>query len=113
MFQPCISDGFCAKYNAVFHPTVFHIIESAIFVGIIQENGADLGNIHLCLKADGKQHVLMKKGTPREIVFYKRIKQCLYVLVMFSPDVIKIVSWMLFFKCVKIKFAYLGKRLES
>lgn len=53
---------------AVFHPTVFQIIESAIFVGIIQENGGDLGNIHLWLKADGKQRVLMKK-TPREIVF--------------------------------------------
>ena len=63
--------------------------------------------------SNGKQHVLMKKGTPREIVFYKRITQCLHVLVMFSPDVIKIVSWMLSFKCVKKQFAYLGKRLES
>ena len=53
----------------VFHPTVFQIIESAIFVGIIQENGGDLGNIHLWLKADGKQHVLMKKGTPRDFFF--------------------------------------------
>ena len=61
--------------------------------------------------SNGKQHVLLKKGTPRD--FFLRIKQCLYVLVLFSPDVIKIVSWMLSFKCVKKKFAYLGKRLES
>ena len=32
---------------AVFHPTVFQIIESAVFAGIIQKNGGDLGNIHL------------------------------------------------------------------
>lgn len=31
---------------------------------------------------------------------------------MFSPDVIKIVSWMLCVKCVKKQFAYLGKRFE-
>ena len=32
---------------AVLHPTVFQIIESAVFAGIIQKNGGDLGNIHL------------------------------------------------------------------
>lgn len=108
MFQPCISDGFWAKLRS-FSP---NRLPNYWIRNLCRDHPKKWRGSGQYSSLTANNMFLWRREL-HAIFFNQRIKQCLYVLVMFSPDVIKIVSWMLSFKCVKKKFAYLGKRLES
>lgn len=116
MFQPCISDGFWAKLRS-FSPNRLpnYWIRNLCWDHPRKWRGS--GQYSSLAESWRQTTCSYEEDSTRNcflmFFFQKEKKQCLYVLVMFSPDVIKIVSWMLSFKCVKKQFGYLGKRLES
>lgn len=98
MFQPCISDGFWAKLRS-FSP---NRLPNYWIRNLCRDHPKKWRGSGQYSSLTANNMFLWRREL-HAIFFNQRIKQCLYVLVMFSPDVIKIVSWMLSFKCVKKK----------